>query len=92
MSLKDVRMLWDRDCIKYILYHIYIAGFQLLGDIFLTQLRCESSRYQKGCIIIYQLLENPVFCLIYLILLQNQGFENYIAKYNKKKVKKIWTS
>lgn len=79
-------MLLDRNCIKYVLYHTYIIRFDLLSDVFLTQLGYICSRHQEDCSTICQLLENPVFYLVYLMLLKNQRFENYIVKYSRKKV------
>lgn len=52
------------------------------------QVRCIYNKYQKGCTIVCRLHKNLVICLIYLMLLKDQRFGNYMIKYNKEKVNK----
>ena len=88
MPLEEICILPDRDCVKYILYYVCIARFGSLGNVFLTQLECIHSSYQEGCTTVCQLFENPVLYPIYLMLLKDQRFENYMVKYSREKVNK----
>lgn len=53
MLLNNISILLDINCVKYILYHIYITRFDILGDIFFMQLKCIGNRYQEDYITIY---------------------------------------
>lgn len=87
-TLKKSLPTSDRDCVEYILYHPYIAGFSLVSDVFLIQLGYICSRYQKDYLTICLLLDNPVLCPIYLILYKDQQFKNYIVKYSRQLIMK----
>lgn len=46
MPAKEVRQLSDRDWVEHVLsYYAYSTGFELLGDMFLIQLKFIHSRY-----------------------------------------------
>ena len=88
MPLEDVCMLPDRDRVEHVLYHALSAGFDSLGDMFLTHLRCIQNKHQKDCNIVYCLLENPGLRPLHLMLHKDQRFYMYIVKYSWKKIKK----
>lgn len=68
MSVEEVRQLSNRDWLEHILYNARINRFELLGDVFLTQLKSIQSRYPESYTTICQLLENPVFRPLHLML------------------------
>lgn len=88
MFVKEIQQLSNRDQEEYILYYVHNTRFQLLGDIFLMQLKSIYNKYQEGYTTICQLFENLVFCLLYLILYKNQQFVIYIEKYILVKITK----
>lgn len=83
---ENIYIFSNRNCVKSILYHICIVRFCWLDDIFFMQLEFIYIWHHKSCVTICRLLKNFVFCLIYLILLNNQQFQNYKIKYSMKKV------
>lgn len=80
MPAEEVRQLSDRDRVEHVLYHARSAGFKSLGDVFLTQLKSIRSRYQEGCTTVCQLLENPVFHSLHLMLHKDRRFVTYMEK------------
>lgn len=87
MSLKEVCILPDTDCIEYILYHIYSAQFDSLVDVFFIYLRCIQNRHQESCGTVYCLFESPRLHLLYLMLHKNWRFNTYKIKYSQRKIK-----
>lgn len=88
IPLKDVDMLPDKDHIEQVLYYACISGYRSLGDISFTQLGYICSRHQKDSIILCQLFGKLMLCSVYLMILKNLRFENYMVKYSREKVKK----
>lgn len=86
MPVEDVQQLSDRDRVEHLLYYTRSAGFKLLGDVFLTQLKSICSRIQEGCRTVCQLLENPVFHSLHLMLYKDRRFVTYMEKYGRAKV------
>ncbi len=72
---------------EHVLYHAHSAGFDSLGDVFLTQLGCIQNRHQEGCNTVCCLLENPGLYPLYLMLYKDQRFDTYMIKYSRRKVK-----
>lgn len=72
MLLEEICILPERYRIEHTLYHVHIAGFGTLSDIFLTQLGCIYNKYQESYTIVFQLLENPVFCPVHLMLFKDK--------------------
>ena len=66
--VKKVQQLFDSDWVEHIFYYVNSAGFELLDDVILTQLKSICSRYQEGYITVCQLLKNLVFHLLHLII------------------------
>lgn len=60
---------------------MHSVRFESLGNMFLIQLKSIHSKYKESCTTIYQLFENPMFQMLYLILYKNQQFVIYIEKY-----------
>ena len=54
--------------------------------MFLTQLKSIHSRYQKDFITICQLLKNPLFYSLHLMLYKDRRFVTYMEKYSRVKV------
>ena len=73
---------------EHVLYYARSAGFKSIGNVFLTQLKSIHSRYQESYITICQLLENPVFYPLHLMLYKDWQFVTYIEKYYWAKVTK----
>ena len=73
---------------KHVIYHTRCIGFELLDDLFLTQLKSIRNRHQEGCITLCQLLENPVLRPLYLMLHKDRRFVIYMEKYGWAKIKK----
>ncbi len=59
-----------------------------MGDVFFTQLKFIYNRHQKGGTTLCELLENPVFHPLYLMLHKNRRFIIYMEKYGRVKIKK----
>ena len=53
---------------EHVIYYLYSVEFELLGNLFLTELKSIYSRHQKGYATIYQIIENLVLHLLQLIL------------------------
>ncbi len=82
MFVDKVQQLPNRDRVEYVLYHARCAGFKLLGDMFLMQLKSICNRHQKSCTTLCQLLENPVFRPLHLMLYKDWQFVTYMEKYS----------
>ena len=87
MPVDEVRQLSDRDCVEHVLYHARCAGFESLGNVFLTQLKSIRNRHQEGCTTLCQLLENPVLRPLHLMLHKDRRFVTYMEKYGRAKIK-----
>ena len=86
MHIEKVQQLSDEDRVEHVLYHVCNAGFELMGDMFLMQLKSIHSRYQKNFITVCQLLKNPLFYLLHLMLYKDRQFVIYMEKYGRVKV------
>ncbi len=67
---------------KYVLYYAYCTIFELLGNVFLTQLKSIRNRHQEGYTTLCQLLENPMLYLLHLMLYKDRQFVIYMEKYS----------
>ena len=88
MPVDKIRQFLNRDYVEHVLYYAYCIGFELLGDLFLTQLKCICNKYQEGYTTLYQLFENLVLCLLHIMLYKNRQFILYMEKYGHAKIKK----
>ncbi len=87
MPVDEVRQLRNKDRVKHVLYYACYSGFELLGDLFLTQLKSIRNRHQEGCTTLCQLLENPVLRPLHLMLYKDRRFVIYMEKYGRAKIK-----
>lgn len=46
--LDDIQQLLNKDYMEYVLYYIHFARFELLGNVFLMQLKFIYNKYQEG--------------------------------------------
>ncbi len=96
MLVDEVQQLPDKNRVKHVLYYTRCARFELLDDIFLTQLKSIRNRHQESYTSLCQLLKNPVLRPLHLILYKDRQFVTYIEKYswakNKKKINKLISS
>lgn len=77
---------------EHILYHARSARFELLGDVFLTQLKSIPNRHQEGCATVHQLLENPVLRPVHLMLIKICGLSHIWRNTVKQRSQERWIS
>ncbi len=87
MPVEKVQQLPDRDRVEHVIYHVRSAGFESLGDVYLTQLKSICTSHQKGCTTLCQPLENPMFRPLHLMLYKDWRFVTYMEKYDWAKIK-----
>ncbi len=80
MPIKEVRHLPDRECMEYVAYYAWMAGFNILSEMFLSQLCCILLKHYEACNTIYDIIQNPVLHEVQSLCDKNPWFVSYVTK------------